>query len=221
MGRWEHYLEDECLYPDTMFGFWEKLGMHDAMALIKEGIVNAEKREGRALLGLDLKSAFDKVKHSAILAQVSVLWLGAWSYTYICDFLMRRTVKLCVGELNLEERELGSMGMPQGSVISPLLFNIGKITVVKRLEEQGIEHSIYVDDITLWSLSDVEEEAQDDHQEAVNAIEEELEGTGLICSPSKSGDQPQVQGMEQPDHLDGRRTEDSTCGQDPSARPHS
>lgn len=185
MGWWQQYLEDKRLYPDTMFGFREKLGTHDAMALIKECIVNVEKREGRALLGLDLQSAFDKVKHSAILAQVSVLGLGARSYAYICDFLTRRTPKLCVGELNLEERELGSVGMPQGSVISPLLFNIVVIKVAKRLEEQGIEHSTYADDITLWSLSDMEEEAQDDLQEAVNAIKEDLEGTGLVCSPSK------------------------------------
>ncbi|KAG0412312.1 hypothetical protein HPB47_015689 [Ixodes persulcatus] len=156
------------------------------MALIKEGIVNEETREGRAFLGLDLQSAFDKVKHSAIVDQVSAFGLGARSYAYIRDFLTRRTAKLWVGELDLEERELGSVKAPQGSVVSPSLFNILMIKVAKRLKEQGIEHSIYADNITLRSLSDVKEEAQDDLQKAVNTIEEELEGTGLICSPSKS-----------------------------------
>ncbi|CAN7947585.1 unnamed protein product, partial [Ixodes hexagonus] len=51
-------------------------------------------------------------------ADVSALGLGARSYAYIRDFLTRRTAKLCVGELDFEERELGSVGTPQGSIIS-------------------------------------------------------------------------------------------------------
>ncbi|EEC15691.1 hypothetical protein IscW_ISCW013479 [Ixodes scapularis] len=48
----------------------------------------------------------------------SGLGLGARSNAYTRDFLTRHTAKLCVNELDLEERELGSVGTPQGSVIS-------------------------------------------------------------------------------------------------------
>ncbi|KAG0415872.1 hypothetical protein HPB47_006951 [Ixodes persulcatus] len=138
------------------------------------------------------RSAFDKVKYSAILTRVSALGFGALSYACIRDFLTRRMAKLFVGELDLEERELGSVGTPQGSVISPLLFNIVMIKVTKRLEEQGRRPTWSIGTLfrraarTIDCRPDVEEEAQDDLQEAVSAIEEELEGTGLICSPSKS-----------------------------------
>lgn len=168
-----------------MYGFREMLCTQDAMALIKKEVVDAKNR-GRALLGLDLQSAFDKVKHSAILQRVEELGFGRRSYDYIRDFLTGRTAKLQVGELDIEERELGSVGTPQGSVISPLLFNLVMTKIARRLETQSVRHTIYADDITLWSVRDEEQQAQDELQEAVLSIEEELEGTGLACSPSKS-----------------------------------
>ncbi|XP_049511435.1 S-adenosylmethionine sensor upstream of mTORC1 [Dermacentor silvarum] len=51
----------------------------------------------------------------------------------------------------LEENKLGSVGTPQGSVISPLLFNLVMIGVGNRLERvTGVRHTIYADDVTLW-----------------------------------------------------------------------
>ncbi|KAM7281189.1 uncharacterized protein ISCGN_006501, partial [Ixodes scapularis] len=184
MNRWKRYLEVEGLFPNTMYGFREMLCTQDAMALIKKEVVDAKNR-GRALLGLDLQSAFDKVQHSAILQRLAELGFGRRSCDYIRDFLTGRTAKLQVGELDIEERELGSVGTPQGSVISPLLFNLVMTKIARRLETQSVRHTIYADDITLWSVRDEEQQAQDELQEAVLSIEEELEGTGLTCSPSK------------------------------------
>ncbi|CAN7944024.1 unnamed protein product, partial [Ixodes hexagonus] len=60
----------------------------------------------------DTCNAADDQMHNGTTA----LGLGARSYAYIRDFLTPRTAKLCVGRLDLEERELGSVGTPQGSV---------------------------------------------------------------------------------------------------------
>lgn len=109
------------------------------------------------------------------------LGLGLRSYNYIRDFFTGRTAKLHVGELDLEERELGNVGTPQGSVISPLLFNLVMTKIAKRLGTQEVKHTLYADDIMLWSTSNDEQQAQEELQTAVYAIEEELEGTGLIA----------------------------------------
>ncbi|KAG0445498.1 hypothetical protein HPB47_014526 [Ixodes persulcatus] len=183
-NRWQRYLEDGGHYPDTMFGFREKLSTQDAMALIKSESLDTTK--GRALLGLDLQSAFDKVNHSAILERINELGFGPRSYAYIKDFLTGRKAILHAGELEIEERELGSVGTPQGSGISPLLFNLVMIKVADRLGELRARHTMYADDITLWSTSDREYTAQEELQEAIQVIEDALEGTGLKCSPSKS-----------------------------------
>lgn len=103
------------------------------------------------------------------------------------DFLTGRTAELRAGDLKTEEKRLGSQGTPQGSVISPMLFNLVMIQVAKRLcELEGLKHTIYADDITLWVDGGSEAHIEFTLQTAVDAIEESLEGRGLRCSPSKS-----------------------------------
>uniref|UniRef100_L7M065 Putative tick transposon n=1 Tax=Rhipicephalus pulchellus TaxID=72859 RepID=L7M065_RHIPC len=82
---------------------------------------------------------------------------------------------------------MGSAGTPQGSVISPMLFNLIMIGLPARLNSiYGIHHSVYADDITIWACEGSDGEIEQRLQEAVATIEEYLDGTGLECSPDKS-----------------------------------
>ncbi|KAG0433216.1 hypothetical protein HPB47_020125 [Ixodes persulcatus] len=100
--------------------------------------------------------------------------------------LQRVNGKSAAGKDKVNNKTLRNLSDEAGSVISPLLFNLVMTKIARRLETQSVRHTIYADDITLWSVRDEEQQAQDELQEAVLSIEEELEGTGLACSPSKS-----------------------------------
>ncbi|XP_077548088.1 uncharacterized protein LOC144160807 [Haemaphysalis longicornis] len=65
-NRWNRYLEEKGLYPDAMISFREKLSTQDAMIQLQPEIldVSVPTNDNRAILGLDLQSAFDKVRHS-------------------------------------------------------------------------------------------------------------------------------------------------------------
>ncbi|XP_077557974.1 uncharacterized protein LOC144173402 [Haemaphysalis longicornis] len=169
-----------------MIGFRHRLSTQDAMLQLKQEIIDNKTQDTKVILGLDLQSAFDKIKHSAILAEVSRLNMGVTSYNYIEDFLTNRTVELHAGDLKLPERKLGSMGTPQGSVISPLLFNLVMIGVARAVAATGVRHTIYADDITLWVAGGTDASIEQQLQAAVTTIEQHLEGTGLVCSPAKS-----------------------------------
>lgn len=105
----------------------------------------------------------------------------------LSDFLSHRTMELQAGDLQLPERELGSVGTPQGSVISPVLFNLVMIGVAERLSGiPQVRYTIYADDITLWVPGGSDGHIESTLQEAVDAIEQHLAGTGLRCSPQKS-----------------------------------
>lgn len=112
-NRWQEYLEQAELYPNTMIGFRRGLSTQDAMLQLKHEILEHETKDSRVILGLDLQSAFDRVKHSAILAQVSRLNMGQRSYAYIKDFLTNRQVDLHAGEIVLPTKGLGSVGTPK------------------------------------------------------------------------------------------------------------
>ncbi|XP_077512733.1 uncharacterized protein LOC144123887 [Amblyomma americanum] len=95
MCRWQDYLEESGLYPTTIIVFRRSLGVQDALILLKKDIIDADAlTKSKAIMELDLQSAFDKAKNSAILAQVSRLSMGARTYNYM-NFLTRRTTELC------------------------------------------------------------------------------------------------------------------------------
>ncbi|XP_037526455.1 vacuolar protein sorting-associated protein 4A [Rhipicephalus sanguineus] len=60
-------------------------------------------------------------------------------------------MRISIGDLTSDLYELGSNGTPQGSVISPMLFNLIMVGLPKELDKiPGIHHSICADDITIW-----------------------------------------------------------------------
>lgn len=191
-NRWNDYMERHRLFPDSMLGFRAHLGTQDAMLRIQREVLDPPeglpKMDNRAILCLDLQGAFDNVKHRAILDQVSRLDLGERTFNFIRDFLSDRTARLEVGGEQLDERRLGSVGTPQGSVISPFLFNIVMIEVAERLErlDPGIRHCLYADDVTIWVTGGNDGDIEAGLQEAVKIVETTLEKAGLKCSPQKS-----------------------------------
>ncbi|XP_037521346.1 uncharacterized protein LOC119398583 [Rhipicephalus sanguineus] len=77
--------------------------------------------------------------------------LGVKFQAFVTSFLMNRTVTIQAEHIRSREYKLGPRGAPQGSVISPLLFNI----VIKILADRlgglrGIGHALYANDITIW-----------------------------------------------------------------------
>lgn len=187
LNRVNNYLESTEAYPHTIIGFRTHLSTQDAMLQLKHQILDEKSRSTKAILGLDLESAFDRVSHSAILRQISELNLGVRIYNYIRDFLTGRKAILLAGDITCEEQELGSTGTPQGSVISPMLFNLVMIGLAKRLQTvNNVSHTIYADDITIWSIKGSDGQIETALQKALEVVEDYLAGTGLRCSPKKS-----------------------------------
>lgn len=55
INRWEKYLEDNDLFPESMIGFRSKLSTQDAMIQLKAEIIDDKtKTRDKAILGLDL-----------------------------------------------------------------------------------------------------------------------------------------------------------------------
>lgn len=187
LARLTNFLEDHDLIPHTMLGFRKSLSTQDAMLQLKHQVIDSMTTSTKAILGLDLKKAFDNVKHSTILTRIIELGLGKRTYDYVRDFLTDRTARITLGELESGEIEMGSAGTPQGSVISPLLFNLALIGLPAKLEEiDGLSHSLYADDITLWVTRGCDGQIEQTLQRAIDTVQRFLEDTGLTCSAEKS-----------------------------------
>ncbi|KAG0435904.1 hypothetical protein HPB47_018254 [Ixodes persulcatus] len=83
--------------------------------------------------------------------------------------------------------ELRGSGTPQGSVLSPSLFNLSVNGLLEKLAAiEGMQHSVYADDVTIWMKGGSDGFIQEQLQEAINTVEDYLRPQGLACSPAKS-----------------------------------
>ncbi|XP_070387972.1 uncharacterized protein [Dermacentor albipictus] len=102
-------------------------------------------------------------------------------------FLTNRTATVGIANLRRKIFHLPNKGTPQGSVVSPLLFNVALLKLPRLLDTvPGIFHALYADDITLWTRGACTGEQEARLQEAVNIIERYLNTCGLHCAPDKS-----------------------------------
>lgn len=155
-----------------MFGFRQHLSTQDIMLRLKEEVIApATRHSPRAILALDLKGAFDNVAHAAILSRLNNTGCGNRIYSYISDFLTGRQAVLKIGDIKSKPISLGSRGTPQGSALSPLLFNIAFLGLPKQLEQiPNLHHALYADDITLWTDTDSLGGLQDTLQRSVEEV---------------------------------------------------
>lgn len=187
LNRLTRYIEQKDILPYNMIGFRPGLSTQDVMLLIKQQLIQVSPIHTRAILGLDVEKAFDRVAHKAILEVLSELGLGNRLFNVIKSFLSSRRAILTLGELKSTEISLGCRGTPQGAVLSPMLFNLVMTRVAKELEKiEGISFAIYADDVTIWSANGNVGQTETRLQESVQAVENTLCKMGLTCSAKKS-----------------------------------
>lgn len=172
-----------------MFGFRKHLSTQDVMVQLHELVVKKATRHGpRAILALDLKGAFDNVTHASVLSNLKKTKCGRRTFGYVKDFLTNRTATITVGGEKSDPIELGERGTPQGSVLSPMLFNLALLPLPHLLEQiDGIDHALYADDITVWTAKAGSDGwIEDSLQRAATTVHEYAKSCGLSCAPHKS-----------------------------------
>ncbi|KAH7986085.1 hypothetical protein HPB49_026128 [Dermacentor silvarum] len=105
------------------------------------------------LVLLDVKSAFDGLPHAVIEACLDRLGLSGCLRRFISAFLTGRTSRVRVGQELCEPRDI-TTGVPQGSVLSPFLFNMALAGLPASLPADPqfpVRCSIYADDVALWT----------------------------------------------------------------------
>lgn len=187
-ARLTQYLDDSNAYPPTMLGFRSRLSVQDVhLQLLHDIITPPSRMDTAAILALDLQKAFDQVSHAAILSNLETLKVGHRTYNYIRSFLTNRTAELHLGDVASAPIKMSSIGTPQGAVLSPLLFNIALLQLPQQLSQiPDLRHSLYADDITLWTSGGSDAQIEETLQAGANMVLAAATQAGLTCSTAKS-----------------------------------
>ena len=143
------FFENEGFLPKCQFAYRKGLGTCDALLTIMHELQLAlDKGYEARLVQLDFSAAFDRVSHDGLLYKLRDRGVGGNVISIIEQFLMNRRQRVKVDGSFSEFVEVVS-GVPQGSVLGPLLFVIYTADLFDVVENRLVN---YADDSTLFSI---------------------------------------------------------------------
>jgi len=150
-ARLARYFEDSGLLPASQYGFRKGLGTCDALLHISHVVQTALDSGSEArIVQVDLSAAFDRVNHSGLIFKLKSAGVGGSILSVLEQFLSNR--RQCVVVDGSASRFVDVVsGVPQGSVLGPLLFILYTADMFRAVRNTLIG---YADDATLIGVCD-------------------------------------------------------------------
>jgi len=181
------WIHEKNVISKYQSGFMSKRQTRDhifrLIQTIQQG-VNDRKATGAVLF--DIEKAFDKLWHEGLLFKMArkqcPAYIGAWIRNYLND----RTFQVRVQSTKSTTNQI-QCGVPQGSVLGPLLFNIFIDDIIEQITTA--DKGLFADDLSIWVTSPRIESIEKKLQQAINEIEAwssiwrlKLSSTKTICT---------------------------------------
>ena len=142
-------MEHSGVLPTTQFAYRKGLGTCDALLCVSHTLQSAlESGQGARIVQIDFSAAFDRVNHPGILYKLCSVGIGSSVLSILTEFLSNRSHRVMVDGCRSKLVNVVS-GVPQGSVLGPLLFLLYTSNFFSILENKLIG---YADDSTLMAV---------------------------------------------------------------------
>lgn len=193
LRRLTYFCEKNNIVPNNQSGFRKGRSTIDHLIRLTTNIKRQfAHRKSVLATFFDVSKAYDQVWHSRLLYKLKTIGLSGNIYNYIKSFLSERILQTRVGFTYSSEKPL-SMGIPQGSIIAPLLFTI----LVKDLPNciSRNSHIVqYADDIAMWMNTNLKRKIaqrkikyiQNIYQKDLDNISAFMKENGLCLSSEKT-----------------------------------
>jgi hypothetical protein len=143
------FLSENNLYAENQSGFRKGYSTKTALLKVIDDVRAAiDKRLLTLLVLLDLSKAFDCVHHDLLLCKLKHLGFSESAIKWFKSYLGSRRHRVFVSDSQFSEWADIMTGVPQGSVLGPLLFLIYLFDLPKVLK--SCFYLMYADDIQLY-----------------------------------------------------------------------
>lgn len=152
LTRLNSFLNKFNLLSKNQFGFREGFSTSDALDKLLNFIVSGLDKKQKALsVFLDLSKAFDCVNHGLLLNQLENYGIRGTPHNWLNSYLIERKQQVIIKDVLSDSTEI-KYGVPQGSILGPILFLIYINNVNDLMSCENIIQ--YADDTTLCFTAD-------------------------------------------------------------------
>lgn len=171
----------ECTeITEAQFGFMPGRSTTDAIFALRQLMEKyREKRRGLHLVFIDLEKAYDRVPREEVWRCMREKGIPE-KYVRVCQDMYRDVNTQVRTAAGVTDKFPVSVGLHQGSALSPYLFNLVMDVIVRDILEEAPWTMLFADDIVLVA------ETREEVEEKLNRWRDVLESRGLKISRNKT-----------------------------------
>lgn len=158
-NRMSNFLIECNIISEYQYGFVKNKGTTDALNFVSNFIYDKlDKSKPTIIAFIDLAKAFDTVDHLILFDKLSFIGIRGKVLDFIMSYLTDRYQTVKIGDANSEYKMI-NIGVPQGTILGPLLFILYINDLLDRMPKGMILS--YADDTALLSSAQSWCEARD------------------------------------------------------------
>ena len=191
MEKWIHlkfmnYLNDNRLLHEKQSGFRAGHSTESALILLIDSWLKAI-NEGK-LVGcvmIDFRKAFDLVDHAVLLKKLEIYKCGKSALSWFKSYLSTRTQKVSIKHSKSDTENI-TCGVPQGSILGPLLFLIFINDLPLKLQNIVASTDLYADDTTIYDIQYDKQVLENNLQRSLILLQQWCKENGMLINTDKT-----------------------------------
>ena len=179
------FLQTHSLLPANQFAYRPQHSMEDALTLAMDRYLSsADHQLHTGAVLVDMSKAFDKVRHQLMIQDLFALGVSSTALRWFASYFTDRRQRVVLASGQCSGLTACECGVPQGSVLGPLLFSLYTMDV--HSVTSPAHSQLFADDILLDTASRSVATLNQVLSVAVSNLADYLHGKGLVLNPDKT-----------------------------------